>query len=145
MKIRLALLAVPFLALACSDAEQATLLEPPAIAADVTTEGLVTQCIQVTFTCAKNVTSGWVEYRISPNGPTTPFALNCEVGRRIHEHLSPQLGVFVEFDIIGAPTSCGTKTYHHPLPVRTKCTVNGRDAGGKGLGKLVAKYVKGEC
>ena len=35
MKSRLALLAVPFLALACSDAEQATLLEPPAISADV--------------------------------------------------------------------------------------------------------------
>ena len=38
MKSRLALLAVPFLALACTDAEQATLLEPPAISADVTTE-----------------------------------------------------------------------------------------------------------
>jgi len=36
MKSRLALLAVPFLALACTDAEQATLLEPPAISADVT-------------------------------------------------------------------------------------------------------------
>ena len=38
MKSRLALLAVPFLALACSEAEQATLLEPPAISADVTIE-----------------------------------------------------------------------------------------------------------
>jgi len=38
MKSRLALLAVPFLALACTDAEQATLLEPPAISADVTIE-----------------------------------------------------------------------------------------------------------
>jgi len=38
MKIQLALLAVPFLALACTDAEQATLLEPPAISADVTIE-----------------------------------------------------------------------------------------------------------
>jgi hypothetical protein len=38
MKLRLALLAVPFLALACSDSEQATLLDPPAISADVTTE-----------------------------------------------------------------------------------------------------------
>jgi hypothetical protein len=103
MKIRLALLAVPFLALACNDAEQATLLEPPAIAADVTTEGLVTQCIQVTLTCAKNVTSGWVYYRVTPNGADE--SLNCVA----------------------------------------KCTVNGRDVGGKGLAKLVAKYVKGEC
>jgi hypothetical protein len=38
MKLRLTLLAVPFLALACSEAEQATLLEPPAISADVTIE-----------------------------------------------------------------------------------------------------------
>ncbi len=36
MKSRLALLAVPFLALACSDAEQATLLEPPSVSKDVT-------------------------------------------------------------------------------------------------------------
>ena len=36
MKLRLALLALPFLGLACTDAEQATLLEPPAISADVT-------------------------------------------------------------------------------------------------------------
>lgn len=33
MKSRLALLAVPFLALACSDTEQATLLDPPSISA----------------------------------------------------------------------------------------------------------------
>jgi hypothetical protein len=33
MKLRLALLAVPFLTLACSDAEQTTLVEPPADAA----------------------------------------------------------------------------------------------------------------
>ena len=38
MKSRLALLATPFLALACSDGEQATLLEPPSISADVTAE-----------------------------------------------------------------------------------------------------------
>jgi hypothetical protein len=38
MKIQFALLAVPFLALACSDAEQATLLEPPTVSADVTIE-----------------------------------------------------------------------------------------------------------
>ncbi len=36
MKSRLALLAVPLLALACTDAEQATLLEPPSVSADVT-------------------------------------------------------------------------------------------------------------
>ncbi len=36
MRSRLVLLALPFLALACTDAEQATLLEPPAISADVT-------------------------------------------------------------------------------------------------------------
>lgn len=144
MKIRLALLAVPFLALACNDAEQATLLEPPAIAADVTTEGLVTQCIQVTFTCAKNVTSGWVYYRLTPNGVDESFNCVDGGGRRIH-NLGPQNGITVEFDILGAPASCEIFTYHHPLPVRTKCTVNGRDVGGKGLGKLVAKYVKGEC
>lgn len=38
MKSRLALLAAPFIALACSDAEQATLLDPPAVSADVTIE-----------------------------------------------------------------------------------------------------------
>ena len=38
MKSGLALLAVPFFALACRDAEQATPLEPPAISADVTTQ-----------------------------------------------------------------------------------------------------------
>lgn len=38
MKRMTALLTVPFLALACSDAEQATLLEPAAISTDVTIE-----------------------------------------------------------------------------------------------------------
>lgn len=145
MKIRLALLAVPFLALACSDAEQATLLEPPAIAADVTTEGLVTQCLQVTLTCARNVTSGWVYYQIQPSGTTSNNNCVDGGGTRIHYQSVAQQGVEVRFDITGAPISCEEELYHLGIPVRTKCTVNGRDVGGKGLAKLVAKYVKGEC
>ena len=43
MKSRLALLALPFLALACTDAEQATLLEPPAISARVTAGAAMNQ------------------------------------------------------------------------------------------------------
>ncbi len=40
---RIALLTVPFLALACTDAEQATLLEPPAISAAVTAKAVMNQ------------------------------------------------------------------------------------------------------
>ena len=57
MKSRLALLAVPFLALACTDAEQATLLEPPAISADV----LITNFVLSHVECAIGQT-GFVRY-----------------------------------------------------------------------------------
>jgi hypothetical protein len=141
MKIQLALLAVPFLALACRDAEQATLLEPPAISADVTTEALVTTFVQFKLRCGSGVT-GSVFGFWKPSGEPTGRT-NCGEMRVVDtSSLSlPPNSVDVIFDTSSKADCPGTARVE--LSGRAKCTVNGLNASGKPSAVLSARYVKG--
>lgn len=135
MKSRLTLLALPFLALACNDTEQPTPLAP---SFDVVTEGLVSNTIQVQAKCANGVT-GVMRYIIAPSGDT--FGIGCGITHTFDA--TGVTGVTQDFDgIVGAP-DCGQVFLPvGDFPTRTKCTVNGRDVGGKPLATFTAKYVK---
>jgi hypothetical protein len=142
--LALAVLGVTLLALSACDADQPT---DPATTTDasfeVTTEGLVTNTFQLKATCGHGVT-GSVRYIILPGGATAAFT--CPGGTTTVA-AAGVTGFKVDFiNLIPAPSvPCGQVTYSvagGDIPVRTKCTVNGRDVGGKPLAKMVIKYVK---
>lgn len=134
MKSRLALLTV--LVLACSDVDGTGLVEP---SADVTTEALVTNTIKVEGKCMQGV-SGVMRYRIMPAG--TAFGIGCPGAAHTFD-ATGVTGVHQDFDgIVGSP-GCGALFLSvTDFPTRTKCTVNGRDVGGKPLATFTARYVK---
>ena len=147
MKSRLALLAVPFLALACTDAEQATLLEPPAISADV----LITNFVLSHVECAIGQT-GFVRYivEVSSGGVDKERTFPCPQTRRPNDQIEDltAFGVVEGFTVIfenidNLPSACATVTHDiADVPFKTKCTVNGLEANGKPLGSVAFKYVQ---
>ena len=139
----LPLLALPLLFLSC-DNEIPT--EPAADADalfDVTTEGLVTNTVQITGTCSSGVT-GKIVYVTVPSGATNYFP--CPGGSATFD-ASTVTAFRVGFtDLNPAPIADCANGYPYfyatDFQERTKCTVNGRDVGGKPLAKAVMKYVK---
>lgn len=114
---------------------------------DVTTAGLVTGTFSLKATCQNGVT-GYVYVFYQPSGSP---ALNqyCAAGGGWADTVEAAgiTGFRVGFtNIAPAPlVACGQQFYSvsgGDIPVRTKCTVNGLDVGGKPLAKMEIKYVK---
>jgi len=139
----LPLLALPLLFLNC-DSEALNEPATPADAAfDITAQGLVTNTVQIAGTCSQGVT-GQIVYVLSPSGITDHF--DCPGGSAAFEGFAVN-GFRVGFvGLNPAPSDDCVNGYPYffatDFPTRTKCTVNGRDVGGKPLAKAVMRYVK---
>lgn len=141
--IFLSLLALPLLFVSCDGETPSEPATPSDASFDVATEGLATNTVQISGTCANGVT-GRIVYIVVPAGTTNNFP--CPGGSAIFD-ASSVTAFRVGFSNLD-PAPAGDCVNDYPyfwkaeFPARTKCTVNGRDAGGKPLAKAVMKYVK---
>ena len=149
-KLGIPLVLVAVMWLSGCDQGQETLPTAPATnpaGFDVSVEGIVTSTFSLKATCQKGVT-GYVTVFYAPSGqPSVNEYCSDGGGWEPTVDATGMTGFTVRFlSIQPAPAEdCGQVFYSvsgGDIPVRTKCTVNGRDVGGKPLAKMEIKYVK---